>query len=1000
MSRAWLALVLLPATIRSADASQPISASAQHSPPLADRGPGDSDDPTAIVSDASRAVESGRAAEARARYSARLAHDATDRGALLGAATVARLTYDFDGAYEQYHRLFDGAPISDRIAIAARLGLAMAMDAHGRKPGLEALLDSARDGARRAGDRVAEGAAHFWLAATLVRLHGGAFGLAHLDSALRLLPPDERDVRDLSRCRRAQIMGVMGSAGARDSLAHALTSAQGDRVVAAQAICWRALGTYHWIHDANDSSLAAYDSAAALHARVRDGGDVAIDLTQRADAMRSRGDVGGSTRVFRQALAEARTSRNLYIQATVTLGLGGTSLTLNDHATAKQQVNEAVRAFDAASDSAGAIMARSFLPFVSLAAGDYALARRQVAEVMPWAQRVGEWTHVEELYTQLAEIEMRAGDWAAAARALDSARIVSRKLGPSEDRALASSRGKLALYRGDLTTARREFASYLAGLDTSQHIQRYETRAYLADVSARTGDLAAAERELRAAGVELDAWRRGLADTDLRTLVFQAGVSESNDRNASVARVLAALAAGGRADAALALAEGRRARELSDRLVQLAALRDSSAAPRPKANARPEDAALGSAPPVAAPPNGSTAVIEYVTGAFGAPTTVFVDAHRSGSTRVTAHVLEPADSLVADIARFDALVESGDSATTLARSLGARLLDSALIDVGPVERIVIVPDGPLHRVPWDALRTADGRYVVERFTVSLAPSVRTLAELRRRSPRTRTTRLLAYGDPAFGGGGSSGHAREPTSDAELYRSAFDSAGGLPRLEASAREAALVARYADDAEVRTGERANAAFLKHAPLDQFRVLHFATHAIVDDRVMTRTSLAVAPGEGESGFLGPSDLAALPLDADLVVLSACRSAGGVVVDGEGVQGLTAPLLQAGARAVVATQWRIGDRSTVSFVDDFYRAMAEGRPVGDALRAAKLAALHRGAPAREWAAFTVIGDPLVTPSLHAPTRWRAGWLALAALVAALLVYGVMRSRPRAERA
>jgi tetratricopeptide (TPR) repeat protein len=1001
MSRAWLALAVVIAMIGSVDASGSIASSARQAPSLADRRPGGADDAAAVVSEASRAVESGHAAEARARYAARLARDGTDRAALLGAATVARLSYDFDGAYEQYHRLFDGVPITDRIAIAARLGLAMAMEAHGKKPGLEALLDSAREGARRAGDRATEGAAHFWLAATLVRLHGGGFGLAHLDSALRLLPPEEHEVRDLSRCRRAQIMGVMGSAGARDSLANALVAAQSDRVAAAQAICWRALGTYHWIHGANDSSLAAYDSAAALHARVRDGGAVAVDLTQRADAMRTQGDVGGSTRVFRQALAEARASRNLYIQATVTLGLGGTSLTLNDHATAKEQVNEAVRAFDAASDSAGAIMARSFLPFISLAAGDYALARRQLAEVMPWAQRVGEWTHVEELYTQLADIEMRAGNWAAAERALEDARVTSRKLGPKEDQALASSRGKLALYRGDLASARREFSSYLAGLDTSQHIQRYETRAYLADLSARTGDLAAAERELKAAGVELDAWRKGLADADLRTLVFQAGVSESNDRNASVARVLAALAAGGRADAALALAEGRRARELSDRLTQLAALRDASAAPTSQRNARSGDAVLGSAPPVATPPNGSTAVIEYVTGAFGAPTTVFVETQTSGGIHVSAHVLAAADSLVADIARFDALVEAGDSATTLARSLGARLLDSALADVGPVERIVIVPDGPLHRVPWDALRTADGHYVVERFAVTLAPSLRTLAELRNRPARTHTSRLLAYGDPAFASGTASRQTRESASEAERYRSAFDSAGGLPRLEASAREAALVARYADDAEVRTGDRATAAFLKHAPLDQFRVLHFATHAIVDDRVVTRTSLAVAPGEGESGFLGPSDLAALPLDADLVVLSACRSAGGVVVDGEGVQGLTAPLLQAGARAVVATQWRIGDRSTVAFVDDFYRAMAEGRPVGDALRAAKLAALRRGAPAREWAAFTVIGDPLVLPSLHAPSRWRAWWLALAAVVAALVVDGAAtRRRPRVERA
>jgi CHAT domain-containing protein len=203
-------------------------------------------------------------------------------------------------------------------------------------------------------------------------------------------------------------------------------------------------------------------------------------------------------------------------------------------------------------------------------------------------------------------------------------------------------------------------------------------------------------------------------------------------------------------------------------------------------------------------------------------------------------------------------------------------------------------------------------------------------------------------------------------------------------------------------VRTRERASAAYLKHAPLDRFRVLHLATHALVDERAVTRTALAVAPGEGEDGFLGPSDLAALKLNADLVVLSACRSAGGVLVDGEGVQGLTAPLLEAGARSVVATQWRIGDRSTVAFVDDFYREMAGGRDVGEALQAAKIAALRRGAPAREWAAFTVIGDPLLSVPLHTPAPRGGRWLIVAGVLAALsAVYLVMtRRRPRGELA
>jgi CHAT domain-containing protein len=112
----------------------------------------------------------------------------------------------------------------------------------------------------------------------------------------------------------------------------------------------------------------------------------------------------------------------------------------------------------------------------------------------------------------------------------------------------------------------------------------------------------------------------------------------------------------------------------------------------------------------------------------------------------------------------------------------------------------------------------------------------------------------------------------------------------------------------------------------------------------------------------------LAGLRLDADLVVLSACRTAGGVVVDGEGVQGLTAPLLAAGARSILATGWRVGDERTVFLVEAFYAELARGRTVGDALRTAKLAALARKAPASIWAAFTVFGDPFVTVPLRSP--------------------------------
>jgi CHAT domain-containing protein len=207
----------------------------------------------------------------------------------------------------------------------------------------------------------------------------------------------------------------------------------------------------------------------------------------------------------------------------------------------------------------------------------------------------------------------------------------------------------------------------------------------------------------------------------------------------------------------------------------------------------------------------------------------------------------------------------------------------------------------------------------------------------------------------------------------------------------------VGRYSPQSEVRLGKAASAVYLKESPLDRFRLIHFATHAIVDERSVSNTILALAPSSGDSGLVGPGDLAALKLRADLVVLSGCRTAGGVVVEGEGVQGLTAPLMQAGARGVVASQWRVGDRTSYRFTGDFYQALAEGLPAGDALRAAKLDALRRGAPPGEWAAFTLAGDPLVrvrlTP-LRSNLRDRAAILALVIAGVLAVVYQKRRTR------
>ena len=955
-----------------------------------------------VVREAMLAVRGDSVAALRGRWTSRLRRDSTDRAAALGLATLDRLTYDFADAEQRYRRLFVADPGRvDEYDVYARIGLGQALESQWM--GAEAAVDlyeQALAGARRTGDRAAQGTAHLRLGEALGRRGRRREALAHLDSAMQVLPATAGDVRAALRCRRAQVFLVAAAPGSADSLRVARDFASAVDDDEAYALCLSATSLDYVMRGKTDSVALTYAARIAHRKRMHDRSGLSLSLLSYADYFQTHGEFGTANRMFREALAEAQASHNYYAEATIAHQLGIMALALNDPATAASYVKRAADAFETARDTSSRMLALSSLADISLAAGDLDGARRELVGILGFWRAQQDWERLVDLNDQLVRIEIRSGDLAAAARALGGAADAARRTqSPAALANVAYHRAELAVARGDLPGAERDLRRYLAAADTSAHLARYDGRAHLAQVHARRGDLASAERELAAAGTELDAWRKTLADPEIRTLAFQASAFETNNLNARIAEVIARLAQGGRRAAAFELAEGRRARELADHLSRTRALGQSAAAP----NDSTQRAALGTtraltlAEIASSIPDDRTALLEYVSGTAGAPTTLFAVTRATGTAlHATAYGLPPSDSLVGDVSRLLALLEGGDDPQALERSLGAALLDSALRELSPsVTRLVIVPDGALHRVPWDVLRLPNGQYAAERFAIGVAPSATVAATLwRTRRVPVEAVRLLAFGDPAF-------PASTPAaSEGETYRSAFDATGGLPRLPESAREARLVARFAKDAEVRLGKDATADYLERTSLAPFQVVHFATHAVVDDRVATRTALALAPGGADDdGFVGPAQLAALRLNAALVVLSACRSAGGVVVDGEGVQGLTAPLLAAGARVVVATSWRISDRGTVPLVEAFYAAMARGRSVGDALRAAKLEAIRRGAPPRDWAAFTAVGDPLATIPLHEPRRtpyWAVVLLlAVVAAVVGTIGYGrLTRSR------
>jgi hypothetical protein len=930
------------------------------------------EDPLAVTRAALAAVEGDSAPALEARWSARLAGTPADRAAALGLATLARLQYHYAEAARRYEALERTPP--DRFAVHAALGLGMAFDAQGLQAQADSQFRRALAGARMVHDSTAETVALMNLAYLVATLQGIEDGMAYLDTARQVLPAAEAELLADWHRRHSVLLAVQSDPGANaeaEACARAAAALGARRL---EANCLQAAALDLRIRGLADSSLVRLRRAAGRQRAARDQSRLAETLMREADILRGNAAFGQAHQVLDAALREAAASHNLLALASAHTGAGSLALRVQDFATADAELKQAVALFEQQGDPAGAMLARSFLPTLHAAEGNVAGAARDADSIIAWYRHTGEVPNEFEMLRTRASIAMRAGDWGTAAQLLAQAARLAAAHGLNDWRgSLELDKGRLALYRGALPEAERHFTRYLSGLDSSAHVPRHEAELRLSEVYARQGRLDQAAREMVQADDALGRWRDALADRELRMLAFQAMPTEDYERHASAARVLAALASGGRQRPAFALAERRRARALADRMAEADALRQddgtSGLAARIRTQAMPataEDVMDGVL-------DDSTALLEYVAGAGDAPVTMFA-VTREG---VRATVLAPVASIADDIERFVALLESGSSAGRLGRTLGAALLDSALVSLpASITRLMIVPDGRLHHVPFDALTLSSGQPVVSRYAVSITPSAGVAAALRRRSERDSASAtpasLLAFGDPVFGVAGGQAQLR--------------------RLASSGNEAEAVGRYATEPVVRLREDASEAFLKHARLDRFDVIHFATHALVDEAHMDRTALALAPGQGQDGFVTPAELATLRLRARLVVLSACETAGGTLVQGEGIAGLTAPLLAAGARAVVATKWRIGDESTGRMVDDFYSALADGQPVGAALRSAKLAAIRRNAPASEWAAFSIVGDPMVTVALTRPKQSPIVWI-LAIIGGGLGLLGITKA-------
>lgn len=276
------------------------------------------------------------------------------------------------------------------------------------------------------------------------------------------------------------------------------------------------------------------------------------------------------------------------------------------------------------------------------------------------------------------------------------------------------------------------------------------------------------------------------------------------------------------------------------------------------------------------------------------------------------------------------------------------------------QRIVIIPDGSLHYLPFEALALNESEApLLLGKPVSYQPSLTALA-LSRKTAENSAVKLVAMVDPVFGRQDSRLEGTTMTSETEV--------DPLNRLRLSSREAeAIDTQLTDPDQLITAEGfgANAEFLNSQSVSTASILHLATHGFADDETPARTGVMLSrfDSEGRSvpGFVGLRDIYELRLSAELVTLSACNTALGRELSGEGLLGLTRAFMYAGARRVVASLWPVSDRATAQLMEHFYEGLLRDNLAPDeALAVAKLR-LSKNPRFRHpyyWSGFILHGD------------------------------------------
>ena len=773
----------------------------------------------------------------------------------------------------------------------------------------------------------------------------------------------------------------------------------GERVLEARATM--NLGILARYRGDQDEALAAYVRARELAAAAGDTRIAVIALNNAAVVYLNRGHLSAAQAALEDALGRQGTVRD-QLSADILGNLGSTYQSQGNFELAREYLTRSIDLQEELGNTFATMHEREALGSVLLALGRPAESRSLFDQVATRAEQGGAMEPAAQARAGLGRILLAQGKVEEAGAELHRAVAIAR-------RANADALALVLVQLAQVESARGRPQDALAAADEvvaiAGRLGSGNRRAM--GEAARGSALAALGREDEAA----DAFLRSIGLTEAQRDEVSDSPAERQrfleTRMQPYEGLLTLHARRGRAEPALALAERARARVLLDALqggrerldtlltpeerTRQRALREALARAGIEAQRAAEDAAAAAPARAAAEEGRRDARLAYE--AFRAAAYASHPGMAARSGRAAPWRMEDAQGLLDDrtLALSYAVTQDRTYLFALTRqggvtlhevalgraaleqrtrrfreALGERRLEVAALGralcadlLGPVRerlatrpRLLIVPDGPLWELPFQALKCGASRYLLEEHSIAYAPSLTALREMSGRRapvPPARDT-LLAVGDPSFG---------EPQQRRVAALLRGGTLGPLP--DAAAEVRAIERFYAPGSSVYVGADASEARVK-AEAGRHRVLHFAAHGILNDASPLYSQLVLArpgPVEGDDGLLEAWEIMEMDLPADLAVLSACETGRGRVSQGEGLVGLSWAFSVAGCPTTIVSQWKVDSRSTSRLMRRFHRDLADGRPTADALRRAALAvkADPRYAHPFYWAGFVVVG-------------------------------------------